>query len=646
MLLEITGIVLSCLSVLVLLTHGRKVSIHRALMLSFVALAVVAVSAGLWRPRRDVQIDNYLPAQTDTDEYVSSSACRSCHPGEYHSWHRTYHRTMTQVASPESVRGDFDDVELSGRGREYRLYRDGDEFWIRMADPEWEQNMIDQGMRLDELVAPPIVDRRVLMTTGSHHYQTYWVAGSRGRELFQVPWVFHLDEQRWLVRQDAFIAPPDSERAIVQWNVSCIACHSTGGNPGLQFVGGTPEQGGVPVLESEVGELGISCEACHGPGDEHVRRHQNPLTRYEQHVSGEDDPTIVNPAKVSSQQSSQICGQCHSIFAARDGMDWWQHGSSFRPGDDLAEVVDFHEFHEQQPDDPAQVYWGDGTCRVGGREYLAMTVSSCFLNGEMSCLSCHSLHESDPNDQLSIAGLSDEACLQCHESFRDRISEHTHHAAESSGSRCYNCHMPHTSYALFSAIRSHRVDSPSAEVSATTGRPNACNQCHVDRSLTWAADHLTDWYGHPDNELDDADRHASATLHWLLKGDAIQRTLAAWTLGWQAAQDASGREWIAPFLAAALEDPYLSVRFVAWKSLRSLDLPIDDEFDFLADSKELEELAEKVTSAWEAKSPGERTKLMELPHMKPFLDERGQFDLQAVRELQSQRDDRPIVLPE
>lgn len=636
---------------LILLVGGRLLATGLAAkptrgQLCGIVLVIVAVLAGLWRPRRDFQVENYLPRQTVKDDYVSSSACRSCHPGEYHTWHRTFHRTMTQVASPEAVRGNFDAVELVARGREYKLYRDGAEFWIRMADPEWEQEMVDRGMTLAELVAPPMVNRRVLMTTGSHHYQTYWIAGSRGRELFQVPWVFHLEEERWLPRQDAFIAPPDSERAIVQWNVSCIACHSTGGNPGLQFAGGTPEAGGVPVLESEVGELGISCEACHGPGAEHVRRHQNPLTRYQQHLSDGADPTIVNPAKVSSQQASQICGQCHSIFAALDSMDWWQHGSSYRPGQELTEYVDLHEFHEQQPDDPAQVYWGDGTCRVGGREYLAMTASACFLNGELSCLSCHSLHDSDPNDQLSTAGLSDEACLQCHAEFRDRVAEHTHHLAESTGSRCYNCHMPHTSYALFSAIRSHRVDSPSAAITAATGRPNACNQCHVNQSLAWATDHLTEWYKQPDVELSDNDHDASATLMWLLKGDAVQRTLAAWTLGWQSAQDASGREWIVPFLTVGLEDPYPSVRFVAWKSLRSLDVPIDDEFDFLADSEQLAATAERVRQAWEAEHPARWTALMTLPQYEPFFDEQGRFDLQAVRQMQSERDDRAIVLPE
>jgi hypothetical protein len=34
------------------------------------------------------------------------------------------------------------------------------------------------------------------------------------------------------------------------------------------------------------------------------------------------------------------------------------------------------------------------------------------------------------------------------------VTAHTHHASNSSGNECYNCHMPHTTYGVLSAIRS------------------------------------------------------------------------------------------------------------------------------------------------------------------------------------------------
>ena len=70
------------------------------------------------------------------------------------------------------------------------------------------------------------------------------------------------------------------------------------------------------------------------------------------------------------------------------------------------------------------------------------------------------MHQSPPVDQLAVGMETDEACLQCHTEFRGRIAEHTHHPVESAGSRCYNCHMPFTTYGLLKSVRSHLIDSP------------------------------------------------------------------------------------------------------------------------------------------------------------------------------------------
>ena len=56
-----------------------------------------------------------------------------------------------------------------------------------------------------------------------------------------------------------------------------------------------------------------------------------------------------------------------------------------------------------------------------------------------------------------------------------------------------NCHMPYTAYALFKGIRSHQIDSPSAKMTLRGGRPNACNQCHLDKTLQWTAERLEAW---------------------------------------------------------------------------------------------------------------------------------------------------------
>ena len=53
-------------------------------------------------------------------------------------------------------------------------------------------------------------------------------------------------------------------------------------------------------------------------------------------------------------------------------------------------------------------------------------------------------------------------------------------------------------------------------------------------------------------------------------GDAGERVLAAWGMGWDSAQKTAGRDWLYPYLIYSLTDSYPAVRFDAWKSLQML----------------------------------------------------------------------------
>jgi hypothetical protein len=223
---------------------------------------------------------------------------------------------------------------------------------------------------------------------------------------------------------------------------------------------------------------------------------------------------------------------------------------------------------------PENLFFDDGTVRIGGREYSAMVQSACYERGEekqkLSCLSCHSMHDSDPDDQLARGREGDRACATCHEPARYGTTSHTHHAAGSLGGTCLGCHMPMTEYALLKSIRSHRIDSPKATDLARTDRPNACNLCHLDRSLAWSRSYLGAWYGQrasqqaPDGDVGVAD---AAGASWLLAGDPGERVLAAAAMG---SPGPTGTDWRATLLTLALEDPYAAVRFVAKRSLRHL----------------------------------------------------------------------------
>jgi predicted CXXCH cytochrome family protein len=288
------------------------------------------------------------------------------------------------------------------------------------------------------------------------------------------------------------------------------------------------------------------------------------------------------------------------------------------------------------------VYWGDRACRVGGAEYLGLLETACYQAEQLSCLSCHSMHNSDPDTQLGKNMQGNQACLQCHQGFAESIEEHTHHPAQSSGSQCYNCHMPHTSYALLTAMRSHRIDSPNVTSSLEHGRPNACNLCHIDKTLQWSAEHLHDWYQQPELTFTTDQREAAASLLWLLTGDAMQRALAAWHLGWSPAIAASGDDWQASFLALLLDDPYPAVRFVAYQSLRQLPGLSDFEFDYLAPQAGRIKARQQLLQRLRTRTPGSTG-----PYAAPLLLNATGQPLQAtIDRLLKRRDDRPVDIPE
>jgi predicted CXXCH cytochrome family protein len=522
------------------------VAVVLAMLLAMVPEAIHRAQADGPRPRAAP------PLAATSDGYVSSDVCRSCHPAEYASWHRSYHRTMTQRASAEVVRGPDEDV--AG----FTIRRAGDEVWAE--------------------------GRRLALATGSHHYQAYWFEGGRPGELQLLPFVYLFNEARWIPRRAAFLQPPDAPERAVSWAGGCIACHATAGQPGHE----TKDSG----FDTKVVELGIACEACHGPGGEHARSYRDPLRRYGAAGSPEAAEGIVNPARLDADRASMVCGQCHAFTYPKDEDEWWRRGyvRTYRPGDDLfatRTLIDGPNPGVAIDADVASMFWPDGTVRVGGREYGGMVASACFQQGagarRLSCLSCHSMHESDPAGQLRRDRPGNEACLACHEDERGH-THHTHHQEGSIGSLCVSCHMPKTTYALLKGIASHRIDSP--RVAGPTERPSACNLCHLDRTLAWTAGWLHTWYG---LQIPDAARAASgpAGPGWLLSGDAALRVIAASAFGEAGARQASGSVWQAPILARALEDPYAAVRIAASRSIHALPGFEDVEIDPLGAPDEL-----------------------------------------------------------
>lgn len=535
----------------------------RALPLLAAALSTALLALA---SARGAQSGPPLTLELHDEGYVGSQACAECHADNHASWHASFHRTMTQQPGAASIRAPFRGTTPLFEGRAYALATEGDAYFATPQSPD--------GRALGPRA-------RVALVTGSHHYQIYWLA-TPSDALEQLPLVWHLGAQRWAPRKAMFLQPPGRTGSETdRWQQVCIKCHATNGTQSHPADGAT-----------RVAELGIACEACHGPGERHVAWRKAPHDA----AQIERDTGIVVPSELAPARAAEVCGQCHGIHLFGDdaARELWTHeGFAYRPGDELAatrkllrgrlEANDaaLRAYLERHPATRDELYWSDGEVRVSGREYNGLVESPCFQRGSgerhMTCTSCHELHASAERvaagwaaDQLKPGMHGPAACLGCHPRYGDdeALRAHTHHARDSSGSDCLNCHMPYTTYGLTKAIRSHTITSPDASASLATRRPNACNLCHLDRSLGWTAQVLSQWYGQAPPRLD-ADRGEIAeSVHWALAGDAGLRALAAAALGWEPARAVSGSGWMRYLLSTLLLDEYDAVRWIATRTLR------------------------------------------------------------------------------
>jgi hypothetical protein len=163
--------------------------------------------------------------------------------------------------------------------------------------------------------------------------------------------------------------------------------------------------------------------------------------------------------------------------------------------------------------------------------------------------------------------------------------------------------MPHTTYGVLSAIRSHQISNPSVAVELATGRPNACNLCHLDQTLAWTAEHLHRWYDQAVPALDETARTVANSARLILSGDAGQRALMAWHLGWAPARAVSGTNWLAPYLGLLLDDPYAAVRCVGERSLQLTPQWLPAGYDFVVPPEQRAPAVESVWKAWQAAGP-------------------------------------------
>ncbi|MES2885973.1 MAG: cytochrome c3 family protein [Pseudomonadota bacterium] len=594
----------------------------------------------------DAQAQHSAPPPRDRDAFVGSNTCLSCHADHHASWKRTYHRTMTQEASHQSVQGAFDGQVVNAWGVPVRpLQREG-KYLFEYLDPNTKA-----------VQATVEVSR----TVGSHRYQQYLSKDADGRYA-RMHLIWHIGDQRWVHYNGAFLyddAQSFNQHSAV-WNPNCIFCHNTGVNPNITNEDALLKRAmqgerfnylNAAHWDSEVAELGIACESCHGPGATHAAANRNPVRRYWQHFSDEPDATITNPRRLTPARSAEVCGQCHGQRTPAKlemASEWLRSGPSYRAGDVLAEHVSL-----VQPDTPVPTgdanlfrlrFWKDGTPRLSAYEMQGLLQSDCYTKGGATCIGCHEAHGGTPAGMITEDNRAGASCVGCHQDAA-ALPAHAAHAKASPTTNCVDCHMPKMVYGVMEIHRTHRIRAPDPLAAAGTQQPDACTTCHGNRSAAWAADAVSVWRG---GAVPETTSSMPENLRQLFSGDPVQRAVAAKLAGSEkSALVNAERAAQLPLLFAAMEDGYPAVRRFAQQSAKvsadKLVLPqlatALQGFDFIGPPAQRAQAMQAIRAAALAPQPASDL-------LGGLLDASGHANVAKLAELRAEADTTAINIGE
>jgi len=180
----------------------------------------------------------------------------------------------------------------------------------------------------------------------------------------------------------------------------CFGCHTTASTTSNRF---------------DAGHLipGVTCEACHGPGAEHVVAMNT--------SQGEQGPTfMMNPRGLKPVESVEFCGACHRTA--------WDVA--------LAGSKGIYNIRFQPYRLETSRCWGDGDARL-------------------TCMNCHDPHQPLVRD----AAVYDQRCLSCHLTGKAKPArDHPGAACPVSTKECVTCHMPKYEIpGMHSKFTDHRI---------------------------------------------------------------------------------------------------------------------------------------------------------------------------------------------
>lgn len=436
-------------------------------------------SATMPAPREAAPVSRFAPS-----DFVGAERCATCHAAEFAKWQASVHGRAGGPASPDVVIAAFNgnpirfrDAVVTPRVQagayEFVITRDDDSTQVVHVDGVIGRGHMEGGGTQGFVTKRPDGTMRFVPFDWSRHGNN-WFCNTNSRA--GRGWVPITESMRL---SDCGDWPPARVLGDVPRWANCQSCHAS------QLRVTQTDAGRTTTFTS----LAINCESCHGPAKRHVELAERGA------LANRADVGLVSLRTLDKQASVRVCYQCHSV------KDQLREG--YVSGDSL-EL--FYSLKLPMLGD--RPLHADGRVRTFAYQE-AHSSSDCYINGGMTCTSCH-----DPHTQSyrtvsgdAIPGRNDNRqCTSCHASKAEQVVEHTHHAASSAGSKCTACHMPYlqqpettdpkTGRAAVRYARSdHSIAIPRPRADSTLGVATACASCHTAKSTAQLEGEAKAWWG-------------------------------------------------------------------------------------------------------------------------------------------------------
>lgn len=470
----------------------------------YLVLLVISLLAACDDTSKQVSVPEIATTQTPTlimpaPRYVGAPACASCHQQAMTDWQGSHHDLAMQIANDQTVLGDFNKASFAYNGVVTTFYREQDRFRVRTDGADGKLH--DFSIKYTFGVAPL---QQYLIEFDDGRVQALGIAwDSRPKAEGGQRW-FHLyPDQKVDFRNPLHWTARDQN-----WNYMCAECHSTELHKHFDFATNT--------YHTTFREINVACEACHGPGSNHVdwangnapwaartgaqkglALHFDERSDVHWSIDTETGNATRSKPRLSSKEIT-TCARCHSRRSVLS--EQFVHGRPLGDTHRLALLDEDLYFPDGQPADENYVY-------------------GSFLQSKMAakgvtCSDCHQPHS------LALKLPGDQVCSQCHLAQRYAGPQHHFHPQESSGARCAECHMPVTNYMVVDGRHDHSFRIPRPDLSVQLGTPNACTGCHQEQTDQWAATQVQQWYGHAGQGFQDY----AQTIHAARQGDPAARS--------------------------------------------------------------------------------------------------------------------------